>query len=61
MRSKSIDVDVKINAIKVDGNEATVTLRQAYRSDTLKNTVTKTLRMVKSGERWLIKQERTGG
>ena len=60
-RPKSIEVGVKVNSIKVEGNEATVNLRQSYKSDTLKSNSTKTLRMVKSGERWLIKQERSGG
>ena len=60
-RPKSIDVDVKIQSIQVSGNEATATFRQSYRSDTLKSNNTKTLKLVKSGERWLIKQERAGG
>ena len=60
-RPKSIDVAVKINSIKVEGNEATVKLRQSYRSDLLKTNSSKTLRMVKVGDRWLIKQERSGG
>jgi tetratricopeptide (TPR) repeat protein len=59
-KPKSIEVGVKVTAIEVSGDEARVTLRQAYRSDTLRNTVTKTLAMVRSGERWLIKQERVG-
>jgi tetratricopeptide (TPR) repeat protein len=60
-RPKSIEVGIKVNSVKVQGNEATVGLRQSYKSDTLKTNSTKTLRMVKSGDRWLIKQERTGG
>jgi len=60
-RPKSIDVDVKVQSIKLEGNEAVAVLRQAYRSDTLRNTTTKTLRLVRSGDRWLIKQERVGG
>lgn len=58
---KSIEVDVKVQSVQVAGNEATAVIRQAYRSDTLKSTNTKTLRLVKSGDRWLIKQERVGG
>ncbi len=60
-RPKSIEVDVKVTSLQVSGAEATATIRQAYKSDTLKNTTTKTLKLVKSGDRWLIKQERVGG
>jgi tetratricopeptide (TPR) repeat protein len=60
-RPKSIDVQAKVLATQVNGSEATVKIRQSYRSDTLKSHTTKTLRLEKSGERWLIKQERTGG
>lgn len=58
---KSIEVDVKIQSIEVSGNEAIAVFRQAYRSDTLKSTNTKTLKLVRSGDRWLITQERVGG
>lgn len=58
---KSIEVKVKVLSDRVDGDEATVTLRQTYRSDTLKSNSTKTLKLEKSGEQWLIKQERVGG
>ena len=60
-RPKSIDVSVKILSTRVSNGEATVTFKQRYRSDTLKSDNTKTLKLVKSGERWLIKQEHTGG
>lgn len=60
-RPKSIEVDVTIQSVNIDGNQATAVFRQSYRSDTLKNTTTKTLKFVKSGDRWLIKQERVGG
>jgi tetratricopeptide (TPR) repeat protein len=60
-RPKAIEVGVKVNSLKVEGNEATATIRQSYKSDTLKTTSTKTLKLVKSGDRWLIKQERVGG
>jgi len=60
-RPKSISVDAKVLHETVNGNEATVTIRQAYRSDTLKSNVTKTLKLVKNGDRWQIKQERSGG
>lgn len=58
---KSIDVEAKVVNAQVSGNEATVTIRQAYKSDTLKTNSTKTLKLVKNGDRWLIKQERVGG
>jgi ketosteroid isomerase-like protein len=60
-RPKHIEVGVKVISTQVSGNEATVTIRQSYKSDTLKSNNTKTLRLVRSGDRWLIKQERTGG
>ncbi|HSN21480.1 MAG TPA: tetratricopeptide repeat protein [Usitatibacter sp.] len=60
-RPKSIDVQAKIISARVDGDEAIVKIRQSYRSDSLKSHSTKTLRLEKSGERWLIKQERIGG
>lgn len=58
---KSISVDAKILNETVSGNEATVTIRQSYKSDALKSNSTKTLKMVKHGDRWQIKQERVGG
>lgn len=58
---KSIDVEAKVVNAQVNGNEATVTIRQAYKSDTLKSNSMKTLKLVKNGDRWLIKQERVGG
>ncbi len=60
-KPKSIEVGVKVLSTHVKGNEATVRIRQSYRSDTLKTTNTKTLKLEKNGERWLIKQERVGG
>jgi hypothetical protein len=60
-KPKSIDVSVKVLSVQAAGNEATVKVRQSYRSDTLKSDNTKTLRLVRSGDRWLIKQERVGG
>ena len=37
-------------------------IRQTYKSDIVKgSSATKTLKLVRSGERWLIKQERVGG
>ena len=60
-RPKSIDVAVKVLNVVAGDSEATVTIRQSYKSDTLKTNSTKTLKLVRSGDRWLIKQERAGG
>ena len=58
---KSIEVEAKVQSIKVKGNEAVATIRQGYKSDRVKSNSTKTLKLVKTGDRWLIKQERVGG
>ena len=60
-KPKSIDVTVKVTSVEVDGNKAKVVMRQSYKSDTLKNNTTKTLGLIRSGDRWLITQERAGG
>ncbi len=60
-RPKSIDVSVKILSASASDTEATVTFRQSYRSDTMKSNNTKTLKLVRQGDSWLIKQEHTGG
>ena len=60
-RPKTIEVAVKVLNVQASDNEATVTFRQSYKSDALKSNNTKTLKLVRQGERWLIKQERTGG
>ena len=54
-------MDITFKWVQVSGNEATAVFRQAYRSDSFRNTATKTLRLVKSGDRWLIREERVGG
>jgi len=59
-RPKSISVDIKISKITVKGDEATVVFRQSYRSDTVKSNNTKTLKLVKPGDKWLIRAERAG-
>jgi tetratricopeptide (TPR) repeat protein len=56
-------IQVDIEGPKVvfnENNRVTVTFRQHYRSDTLKVSNTKTLVMVKAGDRWLIQQEKVG-
>jgi len=57
---KSISVEVKINKTSLQGNTATVVFRQLYRADAVKSDNTKTLRLVKTGDRWLITSERSG-
>ncbi len=59
-RPKSISVEAKVSKVTVKGDEATVVLRQAYRSDTVKSDNTKTLRLARSGDKWLIRAERAG-
>ena len=61
--AKPKHIQVNIDAPKVtftDAGRVTVTFRQHYRSDTLKTSSTKTLVMVRTGDRWLIQQERVG-
>jgi len=60
-RPKSIEVGVSVKSVKVNGNEATAIVRQSYKSDITKTNSTKTLKLEKNGERWLIKQEKVGG
>lgn len=52
----SVD-DIKVS---VSGDTATVRFRQQYTSATLKSSASKTLIFVKTGNRWLIQQERVG-
>lgn len=61
--AKPRKIDVRVEAPKVkfaDNNRVAVTFRQSYRSANLKVASTKTLVLVKSGDRWLIEQERVG-
>jgi tetratricopeptide (TPR) repeat protein len=60
-KPKSIQVEI-INpkASFTDTRHAKVSFRQSYHSDAIKSTTTKTLEMVKTGEKWLIKQEYVG-
>jgi len=61
-KPKKIEVSIETPKVKVmDNNRVTVTFRQNYRSATLKVLSTKTLVMVKTGDHWLIQQERAGG
>jgi tetratricopeptide (TPR) repeat protein len=56
----SIKVSAQITKISVDGNEATVNLRQSYQSNVLSNVANKTLKLVKSADGWKIRAERSG-
>jgi tetratricopeptide (TPR) repeat protein len=53
---------VKVNSpqVTVSGNTATVKFRQSYVSDRLTANSRKTLEFTKAGDKWQIKQERTG-
>ncbi|MGH8763841.1 MAG: L,D-transpeptidase Cds6 family protein [Nitrosospira sp.] len=61
---KPKSIDVEIASPKVNFSSATqarVNFKQTYHSDALKkSTTTKTLEMVKTGEKWLIQQEQVG-
>jgi ketosteroid isomerase-like protein len=54
---KEISVTVSDIEVVVDGNRATARFRQNYASDRLNVSGSKTLRFVKSGEKWLISAE----
>ena len=58
---KKISVSAKISKITITGNEATVVFRQSYKSDKITSNNTKTMRLAKSGDKWLIRTERAGG
>lgn len=56
-------IQVSVSGVKVtlkDETHASVTFRQHYKADTLNSATTKTLVLVKSGDKWLIQQERVG-
>ncbi|WP_051534754.1 tetratricopeptide repeat protein [Deefgea rivuli] len=59
---KSINVQVDILKVDfIDDDTAKVKLRQDYKSDRLSSSTVKTLTLQKSGNRWLILEERIGG
>ena len=60
-RQKSISVDVGFRSVSVKGNEAVVVFRQTYRADIVKSDNTKTIRLVRVSDKWLIQSERSGG
>ena len=58
---KSIAVGVEQAKVTMQGNDqATVTFRQSYRSDKLKSSSRKTLRMTRADGRWQIREETSG-
>ena len=58
---KSIHVAIETPHVMMnDSSHASVTFRQAYKSDALSTSTTKTMVLVKSGDKWLILQERVG-
>jgi len=62
--AKPRKIQVKVESPKVvfsDNGRVTVTFRQHYQSGALKVASTKTLVMVKAGDKWLIQQEKVGG
>jgi tetratricopeptide (TPR) repeat protein len=62
--AKPRKIQVLIESPKVvftENDRVRVTFRQNYRSDTLSTSSTKTLVMVKAGDKWLIQQEKAGG
>ena len=56
-----INVKVSNLAITVTGNTAKARFKQDYDADTLSVSSTKTLNLVKAGERWVIVKEVSGG
>ncbi len=57
----SISVKLEHLTVSVNGNKAVVKFRQNYKADALAVSSHKTLNMMKSGNRWLILTESTGG
>jgi len=56
---KKIEVAIESPKVSISGdNAASVSFRQIYRSDVIKTSGTKTLVMVKSNGKWLIREER---
>jgi tetratricopeptide (TPR) repeat protein len=56
----SISVNVKISKISIIGNEATAVFQQKYKSDRFSSDNTKTIKLVRVGDRWMIRSERGG-
>ena len=60
MAPKSIAVSVENPRVSIQGDHATVSFKQKYRSDLRTVNSGKTLVLVRSGNRWLIQQEKVG-
>jgi hypothetical protein len=61
-KPRKIEVDVDTPKVRFDDkNRAVVSFRQHYKSGPLDVTSSKTLVMIKNGDKWQIQQERTGG
>jgi tetratricopeptide (TPR) repeat protein len=59
-KPKYIHIGIRIMTTQfTDSDHATVKFRQSYRASHLKTSGNKTLLMVKSGDKWLIQEERT--
>ena len=60
-KPKSIQVGIDNAKVKfIDDTHASVSFKQSYRASHLVTSSSKTLEMVKSGDNWLIQEERTG-
>ena len=60
-KPKSIHVEIANPKVSfTDATHARINFKQSYHSDAIKSTTTKTLEMVKTGEKWLIQQEQVG-
>ncbi len=58
----TIEVDLEnVKVISVNGDRATVKLRQHYRSANLSTSSNKTLNLINQDGKWVIQQERVGG
>ena len=58
----SIEVDLEnVKVVSVNGDRATVKLRQHYRSANLSTSSNKTLNLINQDGKWVIQQERVGG
>lgn len=56
---KKIEIGIESLKVSISGdNAASVSFRQIYRSDVIKSSGTKTLIMVKTNGKWLIREER---
>lgn len=60
-KPRKIEVDIGSPRVTFDDkNQAIVSFRQQYKSGSMNNTSNKTLVMIKTGDKWLIQQERAG-